>query len=313
MSNLTKNLSRETGLNEFDVCKIMQTAPRRYKTFYILKRNNSGKRKISQPAREVKTLQRALVKIFLGNLPVHECSTAYKKGSSIRENALVHKNSGPILKIDFKDFFPSIKRTDWINYCKTTGCLTDPNDIELTASLLFQKQKTLAIPRLAIGAPSSPILSNILMYEFDCQISEALKFKRIKYTRYADDLTFSAPRTGYLHDVHKALSQTIRNINSPRLIINENKTNYATKKYNRTITGLVISNQERVTIGWRRKRLIHAAVHNALKSKLNNTSLRSLAGTLAFVNSSEPEFMEVLIKKYGLDIINKIKRTKLLI
>ena len=111
MSRIVKLLSLETGLSEFAVRRIMQTAPHRYKVFYIPKRNGSMRR-IAQPSKEVKLLQRVMVEKFLQFMPIHPAATAYNAGCSIVKNAKIHASDGPILKMDFKDFFPSIKKSD---------------------------------------------------------------------------------------------------------------------------------------------------------------------------------------------------------
>nr|QQZ50993.1 hypothetical protein JKL49_07225 [Phenylobacterium glaciei] len=64
--------------------------------------------------------------------------------------------------------------------------------------------------RLAIGAPSSPALSNILMWDIDAAIAEMIDGEQVSYTRYADDLTFSARRTGYLNGIEKGLRAILR-------------------------------------------------------------------------------------------------------
>lgn len=306
MSEIVHLLSTETGLTESLVRNIMKSAPGRYKEYAIPKRSG-GVRQIAQPAREVKLLQRALVATVLKKLPIHNSATAYRTGMSIRDNALPHAGSGPILKLDFRDFFPSIKSHDWVLYCRENKCLADDEDIQLTASLLFQRQSGYRSLRLAVGAPSSPILSNIIMYRFDSVISEEVLKDRVVYTRYADDLTFSAPRTGFLNGVLKIVSKTLRGLHFPSLDINEDKTTYVTSKFHRTVTGLTITNDGKVTIGRDKKRLLSASVHRAKLLKLSSDSLRSLAGHLAYVNSVEPGFIIALRVKYGDMIINFIQ------
>ena len=117
MSMLLRLLVSETGLSEIDVLRIVRNAPIRYKTYLIPKRGD-GFRSISQPARELKALQRVLLQEVLAKLPVHPSATAYREGKSIRDNALAHVGGGPIMKFDFKDFFPSIKARDWRLYCE---------------------------------------------------------------------------------------------------------------------------------------------------------------------------------------------------
>lgn len=307
MSELVKSLAIATGLPEHEVRKIIVSAPVRYKTYQIDKKNG-GKREISQPAREVKLLQRAFMSEKLKYLSIHSSATAYREGLSILDNAAPHANSGPILKLDLKNFFPSIRGQDWISYCRDTKFIEEEEDIKLSASLLFFKAKGTRLLRLAIGAPSSPMVSNALLFSFDEFISENIKKDKVIYTRYADDLTFSAPRTGYLNGVLKAVSGAIRYIKYPKLEINSDKTVYATPKYRRTVTGLILANDGRVTVGKEKKRILRAAVHHALNNKLSNIQLTKLSGDLAFVNSVEPDFLKKLSDTYGQEIIGRIKR-----
>ncbi|MFN3314371.1 MAG: hypothetical protein ACK46Q_13020 [Hyphomonas sp.] len=120
-NNIVEALAVETGMNVGLVERIMRTAPVRYKTYFIPKLSQ-GYREISQPAIEVKALQRGLIEILLRYLPLHEAATAYRTGMSIKDNALRHAGDGPILKMDFKNFFPSIKPHDWSAYCKKNWC-----------------------------------------------------------------------------------------------------------------------------------------------------------------------------------------------
>jgi len=311
MSKILRLLSEHTGLHESIVRKIIATAPVRYKSYRIPKRSG-GYREIAQPAREVKLLQRAFIETTLRNLPVHDAATAYRENTSILENAKRHAGDGPILKMDFSDFFPSITKNDWIKYCQHNRCITEDEDLELTSLLLFRKAKGTNILRLAIGAPSSPMLSNVLMFEFDRQISGAVSLDRVKYTRYADDLTFSAPRAGYLKNVQKNVVSIIKNLDYPKLRINHDKTTYITSKYHRSVTGLTLSNDSRVTIGRDRKRELSAAVHHASQGKLSLDRLQQLAGFLAFVNSVEPEFIDVLRRRYGANAVKEIQKTVLI-
>lgn len=306
-SNIIKALSLQTGMDVELIKRITLTAPVRYKTYRIPKRAG-GFREISQPAIEVKALQRGLVEILLRDLPLHEAATAYRTGMSIRDNALRHVGDGPILKMDFKDFFPSIRPSDWSAYCQKSGILTELDEIKTTSLILFQRQKGSPVSRLAIGAPSSPFLSNALMFDFDQLIADAVAKDHVRYTRYADDLTFSAPRTGHLVNVERIVRATIRSISHPKLKINDDKTTRVTRKYGRRVTGLTLTNDGSVSIGRERKRIIHAAVNRASKGELDLSSLGELKGWLGFANSVEPNFIITLRKKYGNETIDYIQK-----
>jgi hypothetical protein len=248
----------------------------------------------------------------LKDLKIHPCAVAYRKEKSILDNAKRHAGLGPILKMDFANFFPSITNLDWIKYCRETACLTDEDDVLATASLLFRQERRSGRLRLAIGAPSSPAISNALMFSFDDQISKIVAEDKVVYTRYADDLTFSAPRTGHLKDVVKNVRRVLKGLSHPKLSINEDKTVVATRKYRRNVTGLILANDGRVTIGRRRKRLLSAMVHRADSDLLTAEQLQYLAGYLAFASSIEPEFMSRLERRYGEALLFRIRRTVVL-
>lgn len=237
---------------------------------------------------------------------MHECATGYKPGSSIRRNAEAHVHNRPILKYDFKDFFPSITEHAWLSYCEKHG-IFDRNDAVRVGRLLFRRPKGGRILRLSIGAPSSPILSNILLYAFDAEIHRRVAMHKVTYTRYADDLTFSAERTWNLTDVDKILRSVLNGITSPRLRINEAKTVLVTPKFHRQVTGLVITNDERISLGRDRKRRLRAAVHHFLHGKLSAGEVAALSGRLAFAKDVEPEFYTRMERVYGKDNLDSLK------
>jgi RNA-directed DNA polymerase len=307
MKMLLRALAADAGLREADVRKLLSTAPERYKIYYIDKKRG-GQRQIAQPTSEIKFLQRIFAEKFLSHLPIHESATAYRRGYSILDNARRHDHSGPILKMDLKDFFPSIRGRDWISYCIKHRVFEDMEDIYLSERLLFFRPPGGRLLRLAIGAPSSPMLSNVLMFEFDDLLSNLVRKDRVIYTRYADDLTFSAPRTGFLVKVKRDVASVIRDIKFPKLDINDEKTTYVTKKYHRTITGLTISNDSKVTLGRDRKRLISASIHRVLIGGIDDVQLARIAGLIAFANVIEPAFVQQLGEKYGSDVRERSKR-----
>lgn len=308
MSKVLTYLSQETGLSEGLINKIISTAPRRYKVYTIPKRRG-GDRTIAQPAREVKLLQRALLSGPLKNIKIHSAAMAYRPGISIVENAKRHAGLSAILKMDFSNFFPSITSFDWRQYCRETGLFSDEMDVELTSSLLFRQIGRSSRLRLAIGAPSSPLVSNALMFEFDNKVQELVAKDKVTYTRYADDLTFSAPRTGYLNNVVKNVSKTLADISYPKIRINSEKTLVATTKYRRNVTGLILANDGRVTVGRYRKRLLSAMVNRAKANMLTQAQKQYLAGYLAFVSSVEPNFIAALSNRYGSYVIKDIQQT----
>jgi RNA-directed DNA polymerase len=154
------------------------------------------------------------------------------------------------------------------------------------------------------------MLSNILMYEFDTRLADAVRRSKVVYTRYADDLTFSAKRTGFLTGVEAELRRIIRDVEFPSLAINEAKTILATQKYKRMVTGLILTNDRKVSIGYRRKREIRAALHHQVHGRLGISDQARLAGLLAFVNAVEPDFLANLASKYGQEVLTRLKSVR---
>ncbi|HAW35317.1 MAG TPA: RNA-directed DNA polymerase [Erythrobacter sp.] len=307
MSALISVLQQSLGIDAMSVRRIIATAPERYKVYSIPKRGGAGRRIIAQPAKEVKALQRILLKTFLSDLPVHPSAFAYVPGKSIRTNAVTHVANGPILKMDFQNFFPSIRSYDWLSYCHDNGVFDSEADARMASKILFRREKGESILRLSIGAPSSPHVSNLLMYEFDRAISDKVAEDYVTYTRYADDLTFSAERTGYLTRVEKDVRKTLRDLRYPRLFINDRKTVLATTKYRREVTGLILTNDHRVSLGRHKKRLLRAQIHRYSKGELNNIATAKLAGNMAFASDVEPTFYTRMERVFTKEVMDRLK------
>lgn len=306
MGELLKTMSTFTGLARTDVLQITRTAPRRYKTYNIEKRSG-GLREIAQPARELKALQYALMEAYLSGLPVHSAAAAYRPGKSILDNAKKHVGSSPILKMDFKDFFPSVHAVDWKRYCIKHSVL-DAEDIDLSSNILFRKAKREKTLKLSIGAPSSPMLSNILMFSFDEYMAKEAEKREISYTRYADDLTFSGQRMGLLRDMAMMVPKAVREVRGPKLRLNHDKTRFVSPKFQRNVTGLVLGNEGEVGIGRVKLRLLRARVHHAINHELNDKERLSLAGYLSFVKDVDPASLQKIVKKFGEEDIRNLMR-----
>lgn len=274
-------------------------APRRYKQYFIPKKSGTGKRKIAQPTRALKLMQRAVVKEYLSDLPVHECAHAYVRGKGIRANAAEHVANSYLLKMDFVDFFPSIKPADLVVHVeKNIGILSEDEKFVLENLFFFSPSK-FASPRLSIGAPSSPFISNTIMFDFDRQLYEICAAHNISYTRYADDLTFSTNEKDILYSFPKTVSEIRKEIEYPSYKINHKKTVFASTAKNRRVTGLVLSNEGKISLGRKRKRYLKSLVFKFRENQLEYDDLQYLRGMIAFSMDVDPDFVESLKEKYG--------------
>jgi len=291
-TELASKLSLWSGLQVADVEHLMRTAPRRYKVFRIPKRNG-GDRVVAQPSRELKMLQRLVVERIINDLPVHDAVHGYVAGRGIKSNAAQHADSNFILKMDFSDFFPSIRPGDFGRHLKRY-LHTPLNAIERVQlyRLLFWRPKGESSLRLCIGAPSSPFVSNTIMFRLDEIFCSAAKVQGITYTRYADDLTFSCRHKGVLGDFEHEIRRYVSQIRSPRLVINENKTVHISRAQRRMVTGVVISSTGALSLGRDRKRLIRSMAFRANRGLLSRDEEMELSGLLSFAHDIEPVFAQ---------------------
>jgi hypothetical protein len=207
--------------------------------------------------------------------------------------------------MDFKDFFPSLRAYDFRLFLKRRESTFDAEEIGALCSILFWMPKGTADLCLSIGAPTSPLLSNILMFDFDRRVSAFCHARDITYTRYADDLSFSAARSEDLQAIEKAVIDWCGRSKSPALTINPGKTVRVTKRDARRVTGLVLTNDRKVSLGRETKRRIRAWMHHFVMGRLGSEQVLKLRGMLAYVNSVEPTFMRRLRKKYGTDAVKR--------
>ena len=284
---------------------LVRSAPHRYKIFQVPKRAPGQFRTIAQPAQEVKVLQYWVMKKILSKFEIHAAAKAYCHGLSIVDNARPHTRGQFLLKMDFKDFFPSLKARDFGVFLKRSKLALDAAEIETLCRILFWMPKGTHDLCLSIGAPTSPMLSNILMMKFDRGISAFCAAHNAAYTRYADDLTFSADRSRTLQLVEKAVLNFSRRSISPALVVNQDKTVRVSRKESRRVTGLVLTNDGKVSLGREGKRRIRVQMHYFVTDRLETEQILHLQGMLAYVHSVEPSFMQRLSKKYGPDAIRR--------
>ena len=258
--------------------------PHRYKTHYIKKRHR-GLRKIEQPSKQVKEIQKWVIKRYFSHFNTHRSAIAYCKNKNILHFSMPHKNNKFLLKLDFKDFFTHIKSKDFYRFCLLNNEYLNfsINDLIILEKILFHKGY------LSIGSPSSPMLSNLIMTQFDELMYQYCTGHNVIYTRYADDLAFSSNTPNVLCKVVQYVEDF--KLDYPiKLTINHDKTVFTSRKFNRTLTGLVLSNDGKVSIGREKKRRLRAMAHQAKLGLLSDKKIEQLRGHIAFLKSVDLKF-----------------------
>jgi len=293
---LLERLQKHTGLTIRQLGRYAETASKRYKVYAIPKRTG-GVRVIEQPSREIKAIQRWLSRALFKRFPVHRNSTAYSTGSSIRENAMRHVNSHFTLHADFQSFFPSFSG-DHVELFLRENCTKVDLDIS-NDDIFFVRNIVCRYNALTIGAPSSPILTNIMMFEFDNFITDWCETRNLVYTRYADDLFLSSFGPSELSHGLSKIEESARLCRFADLHLNHDKTAFLSKRYRRSITGIVVTPDHSLSIGLGRKTRIKSDIYQYKIGRLDPSEWPRVRGTLAFIRDVEPTFYATLTRKYG--------------
>jgi len=304
---LIELLSGTANISKSKLLSLSATASKRYKVYMIPKRSG-GERKIEHPSREIKAIQRWIVKALISRFPVHEAATAYRKGMGIRKNAERHRGSKFTNRYDFHNFFPSFSQERVEAFVRqratTFGIDLTEEDVEFVGNIVCRNG------RLTIGAPSSPAITNAMMFEFDCAMFEKCSSSNLIYTRYADDIFVSSHGPGEMDHVGNLIVRTKREIEYLNLRLNHKKTAYLSRKYRRVVTGVVLTPQGSLSIGRHRKNEIKSLVYSWTKGELPEDKLYYLKGLLAFASDVEPAFKFRLEKKYGWDKIRLLQSSE---
>lgn len=297
--DLIERLQAAFPFSRREIELLINTAPRRYKVHFIEKRNGRGKRLIAQPTAELKSVQRWITSTYLDNLPVHPAAMAYRPKLGIKDHAQLHAPNRYLLKLDFQDFFPSICGRDFQSHLAIfVRDLTLPDRVALTR-LLFRLDPETKNLILSIGAPSSPALSNTMMYSFDLALAKFCNDLNVQYSRYADDLALSTNTPHILEQVKSFVVDTCKALPYPRLTLNEDKTVFTSKKFQRQLTGLVLSNEGVASIGRDRKREIRSMANHFSKGHLSVEEVTKLRGLLAFTLSIDAAYVQSIERMIG--------------
>jgi RNA-directed DNA polymerase len=304
---IIERIQSDFSLSLHDARVLIFTAAYRYKLHHIEKRHGRGKRLIAQPTAEIKLLQRWAIEKYVDQLPIHKAATAYRSGISIKDHAAIHADNRYLLKLDFQDFFPSILGKHFLMHLKSHASIAD-DDANLLMRLLFRFDRETQDYVLSIGAPSSPAVSNTVMYDFDNALTKYCRTHDIIYTRYADDLALSTSKPKVLNDAFDFVKRLCGDMPYPRLQLNDAKTVFTSKKHRRQLTGLILTNDGKPSLGREKKRLIRSMAHRFSLGELPEDQILHLRGLLAFAFSIEPLFFSSINRMIGGEAFQRLMK-----
>ena len=237
---------------------------------WTVPKRDGGLRPISAPKPELKAAQRWIARQVTEHLPVHGAAHGFLPGRSIATNAGVHAGAKIIVKLDIEGFYPTV------TWRRVKGLLRKAGLGEQVATIMalvateapreelvvrgrpcFVATGPRALPQ---GAPTSPSITNALCLRLDCRLTGLARKLGARYTRYADDLTFSASgeataKVGYL------LARVRHIAEHEGFTVNEKKTRVQRRNTAQSVTGLVVN--ERVAPPRKLIRRLRAILHKA--------------------------------------------------
>ena len=258
----------------------------------FIPKSDGSKRKLSVPDLILKKVQRSIADNILMQYPISRYAQAYKLGSSIQRNAQPHVAKKKLLKLDIEGFFDHILYSQVKDIVFYEEKFSEPIRILLTM-LCYYKE---SLPQ---GAPTSPAITNIIMYDFDETVGAFCNKKKISYTRYCDDMTFS----GEFNE--KEIINFVRNeLSKLGLHLKNRKTAVIPATKRQTVTGIVVNEKLNLTKEYKKniRQEMYYIKKFGLDEHLNKRGLTdkhqyllSLRGRIAFVLQTLPndrEFME---------------------
>jgi RNA-directed DNA polymerase len=275
-------------------------------THYIrfqVPKKSGGVRELAAPHRDLADAQRWIYQHILLPIPLPGVAHGFVPGRSTVTNARAHTRKDLVLNADLKDFFPSI------TFPRVRGIFQELGYSPAVATILAlicteSPRRTVAYsgqtfhvatgPRaLPQGACTSPALSNLCARKLDHRFAALAATHGWTYTRYADDLTFSARGSDAAQKLALIQSRMHSIVKDENFTVNEAKTRIQRRNTQQSVTGIVVNDQANVSRKVRRR--LRAILHQAEKTGLNAQNRRQhpnfpawVQGMIAYISMIQP-------------------------
>lgn len=288
---------------------------------FTIPKKDGGSREIAAPKPDLRRAQEWIQTHILSHIPVHPAAYGFVKGRNTVDNAKPHVGRAAVIKIDLKDFFPTI------TFHRVKGLFQSLGYSGLISTLLAllvtesprQKVKlheqiyyvALGDRRLPQGACTSPAISNLICRRLDRRLKHFAQKLGFDYTRYADDLTFSCNEKG-LKKIGACLRGVRAIIRSEGFEVNDQKTRVLRASRRQKVTGIVVN--QKPNISRKELRTFRALLHNVEKNGLESENRMNhpnfwgyIQGYTSYVRMVRPDLGEKFAQqvkrigeKYGL-------------
>lgn len=261
-----------------------------YRHFEIAKKTG-GQRKISTPMPRLKRSQYWILDAILNKVALHPAAHGFVAGRSIVSNARPHTQAAVVVNMDLEDFFPTITYRRIKGLFHSLGysehiatllgllCSESPTrEVELDGQAYFVAQGERRLPQ---GAPTSPAISNLICRKLDARIAGTAAKLGFTYTRYADDLSFSANRDN-ASKLGKLFWRIGQIIQDEGFIIRADKTRIMRANNHQEVTGIVVN--QRCSIDRKTLKRFRALLHQIEKDGPQGKRWGGGANVLSAIN-----------------------------
>ena len=236
----------------------------RHYHYRVFAKKSGSVRLIESPKPRLKELQRRILTLLLDEIPLHPAAHGFRKGHSVMTFTTPHVGQRVVLRMDLKNFFPSISRARVQALFRTAGypepvgdllggvCTnTTPRDVwnnlafDIDPVQLRETRSFYAEPHLPQGAPTSPALANLCSYRMDCRLTGLANAAGAVYTRYADDLAFSGNEE-FEHCIDRFSTHVAAILHEEGFAANHRKTRVMRQSVRQQLVGLVVNQRMNV-------------------------------------------------------------------
>ncbi|WP_157447274.1 retron St85 family RNA-directed DNA polymerase [Catenovulum agarivorans] len=284
-------LAADLGISVQLISRILANKTQYYRSFEII-RKNGNKRLIEAPRTYLKVLMRYINHHLLTGLAIHDSVHSYRQGKSFLTNAQIHVAKQYVFNLDIENYFGCINK-------RQVRELFSINDFTASAATLLSELCTFN-DRLPQGAPTSPIISNAILFKIDQSMHRYCEKNNLCYTRYSDDITLSGNSR---QSIVKAKSRLIAMIHGAGFKINDKKTRLMPYHKQQLVTGVVVNKE--ATPARNELRRIRAKFHQAAcSSQLPYATRSQLLGYISYLSHFEKYRNSELLHKYSRIIEN---------
>lgn len=250
--------AKQITLRKLNYYAYSKVNAKRYISFDIPKKDGSLRR-IDAPCGGLRTIQRALNHVFQIVYTPHVAAMGFVPEKSVVTNARMHVGQRYVYNIDLKDFFPSITsgRVFKRLQSKPFGLKEDVARIITDLCCYENSEHRHVLPQ---GAPTSPTITNFICERLDLKLSRLAKAYGLKYTRYADDITFSGMND--LFDQDGRFCKSLRHIieEKEHFTINQKKTRLCHTGMRQEVTGVTVN--QNVSVSRKYVKQLRTLIHN---------------------------------------------------